>query len=152
MDIICLQTLQYFSEKPDYVSIESEKISFRKLKKEFDLLSKLGYIRFKAINQENISSQKLPSITKQGKYVNHEFERGSSGAFGTELPKKWKTKNQIINEYRRIFLGYKMFGDYGVLPNNIFRTQLHKIMSRFYSSPIPGWYDTHAKHISANGK
>jgi FkbM family methyltransferase len=152
MDIICLQSLLYFSEKPDYVSIESEKISFHKLKKEFDLLTELGYYSFKAINQANIITQKLPSITNQGTHINHKFENGSSGTFGTELPKKWKTKNQIINEYRRIFWGYKLFGDYGVLPKNIFITLLLRIITKISTSPIPGWYDTHAKHFSTTGE
>lgn len=152
MDIICLQSLLYFSERPDYVSIESEKISFRKLKKEFDLLAKLGYLNFKAINQANITTQTLSRITNQGKYVNHKFENGTSGAFGTELPKKWKAENQIINEYRWIFLGYKLFGDYAVMPNNIFTKILRRIINKLSTSPIPGWYDTHAKHISATEK
>ena len=50
MDSVCLEALLDFSEKPDYISIESEKISFKKLKEEYLLFKALGYYKFKAIS------------------------------------------------------------------------------------------------------
>ena len=150
MDIVCLESLLYFSEKPDYVSIESEKIEFSRLRKEIDLLAELGYSSFKAINQVNILDLQLPEHTNQGRYVHHKFVGGSSGPFGTDLPQKWKTKKQIIEEYKRIFWGYKLFGDYGIFPNNQLRTQLLKLANKISSSAVPGWYDTHARHSSVS--
>ncbi len=57
-DIVCLQSLRHFVHKPDYVSIESEKISFDSLLAEFDLFSELGYDAFQAIDQQNVPQQK----------------------------------------------------------------------------------------------
>ena len=80
-----------------------------------------------------------------GDFQNYLFEEGSSGLFGEETPKKWKSHKQIILEYRKIFFFYKLFGDYGIAPKKI-KKRLLKIFSSISQETIPGWYDTHAKH------
>lgn len=55
MDLVCCQALLSFNYKPSYISIESEKISYKKLEDEFDLLDKLGYISYKIIQQGNVN-------------------------------------------------------------------------------------------------
>jgi FkbM family methyltransferase len=42
-ETICLRALLKFAGKPDYISIRSEKLIFKKLEYEFDLLEQLGY-------------------------------------------------------------------------------------------------------------
>src|SRR6478672_9743655 len=51
-ETICLRALLKFENKPDYISIRSEKLVFGKLEHEFDLLEQLGYDRFKAVKQD----------------------------------------------------------------------------------------------------
>ena len=58
-DLVCLESLLDFDIKPNYVSIESEKIVFRALEEQIDLLVQLGYGQFKSVQQENIV---IPSI------------------------------------------------------------------------------------------
>lgn len=136
MDMVCLRALEHFDQKPDYVSLESEKVVFGRLRAELDLLSRLGYTRFLAVQQRGISAQKEPHPALEGVWVGQKFQNGSSGLFGRDLPYKWKSYSDVLWEYRKIFIRYKLFGDYG-----LFRSM------RGWS---PGWYDTHAKHSSAS--
>ncbi|MBS9768168.1 MAG: FkbM family methyltransferase [Flavobacteriaceae bacterium] len=84
MDTLCLKALSDFEEKPDYISIESEKISFEALEKEFELFEKLGYSSFKVVNQATISSQKEPKNSEEGKFCNYLFLAGATGLFGKD--------------------------------------------------------------------
>jgi FkbM family methyltransferase len=151
MDTLCLRALIHFEQKPDYVSIESEKISFGKLVEELNLLTQLGYTRFKAIQQSGISRQIEPNPSKEKCYVGYQFQERCSGLFGEDLPYDWKDYEQILNEYKVIFLQYKLFGDYGKLRKYFIGKALRKVLSGLLRKPIPGWYDTHAKHSSVVG-
>jgi FkbM family methyltransferase len=102
-DVLCLQGLIKNPDRPKFVSIESEKRSWQALLYEFELFERLGYSRFKIVDQEHIDRQKPPNPAAEGRYVEHTFESGSSGLFGKELPGKWLTRRQAIRRYR--FLG-----------------------------------------------
>ena len=114
-DLLCLESLTKKADKPRFVSIESEKKSWDDLLHEFEMFEKLGYSRFKIVDQKNINRQRPPNPAVEGQYVDHTFEPGSSGLFGEELPGKWLTRNQALRRYRRIFLVYRIFGDSGIL-------------------------------------
>jgi FkbM family methyltransferase len=149
MDKLCLRALINFKEKPDYVSIESEIMSFSNLVEELNLLTQLGYTRFKAIQQLGISHQREPNPSKEKGYVGYQFQEGSSGLFGEDLPYKWKDYNQILKEYKLIFLQYKLLGVYGKLNKKfLVGNVVKKVLERLLHKPMPGWYDTHAKHSS----
>jgi FkbM family methyltransferase len=150
MDTVCLKALIHFEQKPDYVSIESEKVSCDKLIKEIELLKQLGYKGFKAIQQSGISNQKEPNPSKEGVYASYQFREGSSGLFGADLPSKWKDDKQILDQYKLIFLQYRLFGDYGSLTRFFAGKVLIRILQRLLRKPLPGWYDTHAKHSSVD--
>jgi FkbM family methyltransferase len=102
-DLICLEGLKQNAEKPRFVSIESEKRTWRALLYEFKLLQTLGYSKFKIVDQAQISRQRPPAPPAEGRYVDHRFELGSSGLFGEELPGQWLTMRQAIWRYRLIF-------------------------------------------------
>ena len=114
-DLLCLESFLDKPDKPRFVSIESEKRSWSALLDEFEMFKKLGYSRFKIVDQKNIDRQKPPDPAVEGRYVEYNFEPGSSGLFGEELPGKWLTRNQAIRRYRLIFLRYRIFGDAGIL-------------------------------------
>lgn len=146
-ETICLRALLEFEKKPEYLSIRSEKIVFRKLEEEFELLEKLGYDRFQAV-QQDFTELKTVFDSLNGEKILYNFEEGASGIFGETLPPKWKTREQVLKEYRKIFIYYWLFGDYSYLTQTEkgknFIAQLERIARR----PLPGWYDTHAKHSS----
>jgi FkbM family methyltransferase len=146
-EMICVRALLGFEEKPDYLSIRSEKIVFRRLEEEFEILEKLGYDRFQAV-QQDFTELNVSFDSPRGQNILHNFEEGASGIFGEDLPQKWKTSEQALKEYRKIFVYYWLFGDYSYLiqtkKGKSFVAQLERIARR----PLPGWYDTHAKHSS----
>lgn len=146
MDIVCLKSLLHFTDKPDYISIESEKKSFRKLKKEFDLFKANGYDSFQLVNQADIQLQKEPRPSKENKFTDYTFEHGSSGLFGKDLTGHWYSCKRAIRKYRCIFAGYKLLGDTGVITNRYLKAIILRLIGVFTKRPVPGWYDTHARH------
>jgi FkbM family methyltransferase len=155
-DIICLNALARFSERPDYVSIESAKTSFSSIKHEIKLLSDLGYDSFQAVEQSELSvRQSPPCPPREGKYVAHRFEPGSSGLFGAELGDAWKSKREILRLYRLIRMGYGLVGDDGVMRRwnvrGAWRLQsgVQRLLRLLTHAAVPGWFDTHARHALA---
>jgi FkbM family methyltransferase len=136
-DMLCVHALSQFKCRPKYISFESTKTSWSDLKKEFDELERLGYSKFKVIDQQKHTSGTY--MTRSGKPLYHTFEGGSSGPFGENLGGIWLSKTQAILRYVPIFLLYKTIGDNKVLGKIIAHlpilTRLVKLVS---------WYDTHA--------
>jgi len=158
-DTVCLNALKKFSERPDYVSIESTKTSFAGIRCEIDLLTSLGYDSFQAIEQMDIPhTQSPPEPAKEGTYVDHRFERGSSGLFGAELGGQWRSRRDILRQYRPIYLGYRLLGDDGTLYRWQFRgasrlrRSAKRLLERINGATVPGWYDTHARLAGAEKK
>jgi FkbM family methyltransferase len=166
-DVLCLEGLLEVSGRPKYISIESEKRSWQDLVHEFELFTKLGYTKFKIVDQEKVYRIKAPKPAAEGNYIDHKFEPGSSGLFGQELPGKWLTMRQALRRYRLIYLQYYLLGDYGILRRAILSLPgFKKAASTSSSAPSPStlrkimnaglkirlletlfkshWYDTHA--------
>jgi FkbM family methyltransferase len=137
-DLLCLEGLMDQRDRPKFVSIESEKRSWSALLDEFEILIRLGYSRFKIVNQTQIGRQKPPNPAAEGRYVAYSFKRGSSGLFGEETPGRWLTARQAIRRYRLIFLKYRLIGDFGILRILWKLPGFGRILS-----PAPH-YDTHA--------
>ena len=148
MDRVCLKALLEFKEKPAYLSLESEKVHFEQLLEEIDLLSRLGYTGYKTIQQSGIARLKEPVPAREGNQTHHRFEQGASGLFGRELPGRWKTRDQIISKYKQIFFLYDNFGDFGKWRRHPLGRIFREAFSTLTGKPIPGWYDTHARHSS----
>ncbi|MBK9215331.1 MAG: hypothetical protein IPM59_06975 [Chloracidobacterium sp.] len=145
-EAICLRAMLGFENQPDYISIRSEKLVFRKLESEFDLLEQLGYDRFKAVKQdfEGVRAE-LPSNNGR---LEHEFEEGASGPFAEESDGAWKARDAVLRDYRRIFIKYWLFGDYSYLIQTQKGRRLIGRLETALGRSIPGWYDTHARHSS----
>lgn len=146
MDTVCLKALLEFEQKPAYISIESEKRNFGKLMEELSLFRQLGYEHFKTVQQSGISKQKEPNPPMEGLKTSYDFKEGSSGLFGNDLPGKWKNYDQIVRQYKRIFFLYENFGDFGKWRRKILGRVFREVASFIVQKPIPGWYDTHARH------
>jgi FkbM family methyltransferase len=146
-DTMALKSFSSLNQKPLFVSIESEKVSWDKLLDEFAVFKDLGYTKFKVIDQSKIQDQQCPYPAKEGDYVDYKFEFGSTGLFGDELPGVWLNASEAISAYKKIFFRYKYFGDSGVFNNQYFMKnryliRLMKILKLNF--PHVGWYDTHA--------
>jgi hypothetical protein len=148
-DMVCLQKLAEVEIKPDYVSVESDKKSLDGTRAELELLSSLGYDRFKAIQQGTIQNQPIPNPPREGTACVTQIPHGSSGLFGRELPGKWQSRAAILGRYRWIMLAYKIFGNDSFVRGNRITRKLWRLTQKLTRRPIPGWFDTHARHSTA---
>jgi FkbM family methyltransferase len=147
-DLICVETLLEFDCRPTYLSIESEDASFKKLRDELDLLERLGYAEFAAVQQEEIELQVPPQPAREGTYVAHRFEEGSSGLFGRDLPAPWESRAEIEKRFRKILVLCWLFGGNSLLRRVRGGRRLLGFLRRRVGRPLPGWYDTHARLAS----
>ena len=141
-DILCLRALQSFTSRPKYVSIESATIRWVDAIEEFSVLRGLGYSRFKLIQQREVPKQRCPNPPAEGRYVDHRFEKGSSGLFGSELPGEWMSEREALRFYRYRFIRYRLVG--GESP--LWRWKYGQYIYSEYATRLLrlGWYDTHA--------
>jgi FkbM family methyltransferase len=154
-DTVCVNALREFEERPTYLSIESDKTSLENIRREIELLNELGYTSFQAVEQSTIPSrQRPPNPAKEGRSIEHRFVEGSSGLFGRELEPCWKSKEEILNHYRSILLGFRLLGDDGIMTRWKFRgsdrlrSLTERAVGQFTHAAVPGWFDTHARHAS----
>jgi len=145
-DLFCLEALDDFVHKPAYLSIESNKVDFKRLLHEIELIEKLGYSYYKAVQQADVPGMKVPRDSSEGLVIDHTFSKEASGLFGSDLPGQWLTKDEIILEYKNIFAQYRKFGDETFWQKNRVATKILKGLSRITGRHYPGWYDTHARH------
>ncbi len=138
----CLEAFLSFAERPQYISLSSEKASFSALKREFDLLEQLGYRRFKVVPQHKVFQQQAPWPPLEGKWVEHSFQQGDSGLFGEEAPGRWLTRRQALDLYRLIFVKYHLYGD-RIDGKTTWNAKLGRSLRKHTGSA--GWYDTHAR-------
>jgi len=138
MDMVGLKGLAAQAARPAYVSIESEKDSFKALRQEFTEFQELGYDRFKVVPQSRVPAQQQPRPARHGKAIDHRFPEGASGLFGEEAPGEWMTADQAIAAYKDIFFRYALVGDDPIAPRWA-RSLAWRLGWR------ADWYDTHAK-------
>jgi len=146
-DRLCLETLRSFTQRPAFISIESEQEAWDELEAEFSLLEELGYDRFAAVQQARVPGTRISTTRLDGTPLTYEFEPDASGLFGAEVS-PWLTKRAALSRYRRVFLGYRLLG-----PNSwIRRTKLGRGLrgqtAKYTRHPLPGWFDTHATRSS----
>lgn len=139
-DMLCVNALALTECRPTYVSIESNKTSWRELLKEFDALESLGYRKFKVVDQlAHKNGHFKSSLDSQ---ITYSFEDGASGPFGDDLDGEWLTRSQAIRKYIPIFALYKTIGDHA--PLSRVAGLLRRIPLLRRAIPRVSWYDTHA--------
>lgn len=134
-DMVGVEGLASSETRPVYVSVESDKDSFKGLKYEIATLHGLGYDRFKIVPQSKVAGQVSAG-------VDHRFAHGSSGCFGDEAPGRWMTAEEAIEAYRSIFFTYAIAGDDPVAPRWVRSLA-------WWLGVRADWYDTHAWRSAA---
>ena len=138
--MLCVQDLLSFEYSPRFLSIESTKLAWADLIREFDALERLGYTRFQVVDQGKHEGGTFQ--TRTGEQLQYTFEDGAAGPFGEYLEGEWLTRQQALRQYRRIFFLYRMIGD-----NTPLRKLLKDIPLLRRVLNLVSWYDTHAmKH------
>jgi FkbM family methyltransferase len=154
VDLVCVRALGRFRERPDFISLESDKTSFAAVTREVDALAALGYDGFQMVEQSAVPRQVPPSPAREGGHVAHAFSEGESGLFGEELPSAWRTRTAVLRQLWAIRLGYYLLGDAGVMNGWRFRghgrlrTWTARLLRRFTGGEVPGWHDLHARRVS----
>lgn len=141
-----LQCIEEFGERPRFISLESDKVNFSALIAELDTLKRLGYSKFKVVQQAGIGRSLIRTTALDGTPVEHTFEIGASGPFGDDLPGRWLTYDEAIARYESVFRAYRSFGDHSILRRHKIGRVLLTLLGRLLKRPIPGWYDTHATY------
>jgi hypothetical protein len=111
VDLLVLASLGKLQARPQYVSIESEKVKFPALVGEMDLLESLGYKKFKIVQQAHVPDTNIKTKALDGTEFEHWFEEHASGPFGEDVPGEWISRDDALNEYKKIFRRYRYFGD-----------------------------------------
>jgi FkbM family methyltransferase len=141
---VIIDVLGELSSRPAFISMESEKVDFRKLIQELRKLRNLGYQRFQVVPQVYIPNSSIRTRDRNGSVFDYVFEDDASGAFGDDLTGRWISFSEASARYAFIFIQYKLFGDDGLM----FRLRggkfIHRLLMACFGA-FPGWYDTHAK-------
>jgi FkbM family methyltransferase len=138
-DLLCLEALAEFENRPKYVSIEAEVDVLSGIRHEISVLSGLGYTRFKIVRQGHVPLQSCPLPAREGQYVEYKFPYGSSGMFGEEAPGEWLSGDQAVETYRKIVRVQRLFGDKGWIRRLPLGNKVTNVIQ-----PDVSWYDTHA--------
>ncbi len=144
VDRLILQTLRKFSERPDHLSIESEKADFTELQSELKLLRDLGYGTFRVVQQRTIPGSRISTRDITGRPFEHVFEMHSSGPFGDDLKSPSLSYSECLSRYRRIFLAYRILGDNSLISRIKGARRVIREIETQTGLSLPGWYDTHA--------
>jgi FkbM family methyltransferase len=142
-DMLCLEALSTFEQRPRSVSIESDKASWATIRAEFALLAGLGYDRFAVIQQGTIPGSEIETRTLDGKPLRFRFEQDSSGAFGSDVG-PWVDRAAALARYRRVLLGYRLLGAGSLVRTTRLGRRFHGALVKRLKRPVPGWFDTHA--------
>jgi FkbM family methyltransferase len=138
-DLLCLEALRAFAQRPKYLSIEASKTDLDEVRAELDLMRALGYRDFKVVPQHAVANQVPPKPSREGAYIDWHFPEGASGLFGDEAPGDWLDRDGALRAYGPIFRAYRLIGDKPLLPIG----RVRGLLRRF--GVDAGWHDTHAR-------
>lgn len=150
MDRRALESLQPTRIRPDYVSMEttfSRVPHLEALAADFEVLARLGYDRFKIIDQNSVQRQVPPTPVLAGRNMPFSFAEGASGLFGEETPGDWLSADDALAAFKRAlrpkWLQMRLY------PRPRIYSYYCRIMCRLTGKPANlGWFDIHAKHAS----
>ena len=148
MDRRAIESLEGTAIRPKYVSMEttfSRVSSFDAIGADFDTLARLGYDRFKIVDQSSVQRQPAPDLAARG--VPFRFAEGSSGLFGEEAPGDWQSAAEALAGFKRLLRGKWL--QMRLYRRPLIYSHYCTIMSRLTGTyPNLGWFDIHARHAS----
>jgi FkbM family methyltransferase len=145
-DMLCIDALRRFPDRPQYISIESCVSSPGKgvldALSEISKLTALGYRKFKFIEQSAIPGTSIAFIAPGGELRTYAFPEHSSGPFGEDIPGEWVNSSTARSQAVRLtanaaLLGHKFL--YRALPFRVVRRARWALKGG--GDP---WYDLHA--------
>lgn len=139
-----LEVLASQPARPKFISMESEMVNFNDLLDELQTLRKLGYRRFRAVQQEYIPGTTLNLHRLDGSRFTYTFPMDASGPFGDEIAGEWLDFDGVVEAYRGIFRRYRTFGNASLIGRLPGAGRILWWTGKIIGTGLPGWYDTHA--------
>lgn len=109
-DVLCLESLLAESDRPDFVSFESDRKTISALNSGLSLLMRLGYRRFQLVDQKAVQKQEQPFPAREGRYADCGIAPDGSGLFGRELPGSWLSPSGFIARYLLVMAHDRLAG------------------------------------------
>jgi hypothetical protein len=148
LDLACVEALQNFTERPRYVSVETEATfgpsEIESAYAELDLFVSLGYTSFKCVSQKQLQYLNGTKLSIEGMPVTYIHADGSRGPFGEETPGAWLNMGQAKKRACQLVTRHNWMGFGGKHARRSWVRALRHI-SRAAGVSIDDWYDLHAK-------
>jgi FkbM family methyltransferase len=148
MDMVCINALQKFQERPRFISVESAVTSgISNFESSFDEIARLwclGYRRFKYVDQAALAKLNGTILDKEGAPISYKHHHYSSGPFGEETPGEWLDAQATLHRARQLIRYQNTIGS-GGRHHCRFLSKVGR-RSRRYLKRLPShsWYDLHA--------
>ncbi|MGZ3271778.1 MAG: FkbM family methyltransferase [Croceibacterium sp.] len=136
-DTLFVSSLEQFTARPQYLSLEASSDDLSRRIEEFDLLERLGYRKFKVVKQGRHGRGRF--TTREGGSIDYEFDQHSSGRFGPQLGKRWLTRRQALRRYFLLEAYGRIFDPHGILGRVLVKLPVLRRIPQSLS-----WFDTHA--------
>ena len=162
-DFDCVRSLRDLPhEQPRFVSFEANPADTDGTVGAVDVLAELGYTRFKLVNQALHPTYRPPMPAREGEYVDVQFSKHSSGAFGEETPGEWMPRDELVERFlatvrrQTLRVQYTARGRVLGIPvsfvhkplraiyNNGLVTRVRTWSARRRGVEAGGWFDIHA--------
>ena len=161
-DAVAVRALEHLPESPQYVSFESDLLAPEETLELLDLLVRLGYRRFKMVNQALNETISPPDPPLEGRFVEARFSGQMSGLFGEESPGSWIDADTVRDQYLAISrqqaarASYAETGRVLGLPVGRLHRQLKWVYNAspvkflrarwaaWRGAEVGGWFDIHA--------
>jgi FkbM family methyltransferase len=159
MDHAAVSTLAAMDRRPALLSIESvvagPHASVRGVVAELRLLRRLGYRRFKLVDQAGFAALDGTFLDREGTPVVYHHPEGASGPFGDEAPGRWRRAVSITPVMFGRYARHHTLGEHGWFPSTRVGRRLREGARRLATTRVPDlhlgrqlggyeWYDIHA--------
>jgi FkbM family methyltransferase len=159
LDTAAVERLVDLDVRPPMVSIESRtagpKATVGGVLSDVRLLRRLGYRRFKLVNQGRISKLDGTVLDREGETVVYSHAAHSSGPFGDEAPGPWRRAGSIVPIMLGRLAYFHLLGEAGWFPSTRLGRSMREGAMSWQRNHAPelhagrylggsGWYDLHA--------
>ena len=145
-DMLCVTALHQFTDRPDYVSLESAVSgTVAPAADVFDELAQLwalGYRRFQYVDQLRHAERPAPHPPREGDYA--DASRSHSGLFGQEAPGRWRSVGFVL-AWAQLLRAQQNLTGMGGRWSYTKHAKLARAARRAMLRRRMGWYDLHAQ-------
>jgi FkbM family methyltransferase len=148
MDMLCVDALHHFAERPKYLSVETTITAgvadMKKGLNELCLLWSLGYRHFKYVDQAALCHLNGARLDIEGPAIIYE-DWGGSGPFGEETPGCWLEIDEAVQRARKLVRYQNTIGWGGRYSAWVIAKVARRLRRYALRLSTHSWYDLHAR-------